>query len=106
MSKGSVVMNMELTAIVGVLSALFGMLFTYLAFLKNRDKDVQQSAAESAVISTKLDSINNGVENIRVDMKVEQKARMDLSERVTRVEESSKQAHKRIDELGEKVYEN
>ncbi|MED4546471.1 hypothetical protein P9262_22975, partial [Lysinibacillus sphaericus] len=61
---------------------------------------------ESAVISTKLDSINNGVENIRVDMKVEQKARMDLSERVTRVEESSKQAHKRIDELGDKVYEN
>jgi hypothetical protein len=32
-------------------------------------------------------------------MKVEQKARMDLSERVTGVEESSKQAPKRIDTL-------
>ncbi|WP_042472752.1 hypothetical protein [Bacillus ndiopicus] len=97
---------MELTAIVGVLSALIGMALTYLAFMRNRDKDVQRSAAESAVISTKLDSINVGVENIRIDMKVEQRERMELSERVTRVEESSKSAHLRINKLEGLMDEN
>lgn len=84
---------------VGIMSALFGMLLTLLAFNRNRDKDVKADAAKTAVIETKLDTISNGVESIRIDFKANEKQMDALSERVTRVEESSKQAHKRIDNL-------
>ena len=88
---------------VGIISALFGMLLTLLTFNRNRDKEVKTDAAENAVVRTKLDQIGQGVDSIRLDLKgLESNTRReitDLSEKVIRVEESSKQAHKRIDEL-------
>lgn len=78
-----------------------GLLIGFLTFNRNRDKDVKQDASESAVIRTKLDNINAGVESIRIDIKANEKRVSELSERVIRVEESSKQAHKRLDK-----YEN
>ena len=50
-------------------------------------------------ISVKLDGISHGIETIRVDLKAQEKRVSELSERLTRVEESSKQAHKRLDNL-------
>ena len=47
----------------------------------------------------KLDFINAGVESIRIDMKANEKSINNLSERMVRVEESSKQAHKRLDDI-------
>ena len=89
-----------ITAIFGAIGTVIGFLITVLTYTRNRDKDVKSKAAEQATINTKLDTINGGVESLRVDFKVEQKERAALSERVTRVEESAKQAHRRIDELG------
>ena len=83
-------------AIVGFLCTLLGTFIGFLAFSRNRDKDVKSDAADSAVIRTKLDNINSGVESIRIDIKANEKRVSELSERVIRVEESSKQAHKRI----------
>ncbi|MER1959168.1 MAG: hypothetical protein ABS942_17430 [Solibacillus sp.] len=87
------------TAVFGAIGTFIGFLITIATFTRNRDKDVRSGAAEQAIINTKLDTINGGVESLRVDFKVEQKERAALSERVTRVEESAKQAHKRIDEM-------
>lgn len=89
-----------ITAIFGAIGTVIGFLITVLTYTRNRDKDVKSKAAEQATINAKLDTINGGVESLRVDFKVEQKERAALSERVTRVEESAKQAHRRIDELG------
>ena len=89
-----------ITAIFGGIGTFVGFIITILTFTRNRDKDVKSKASEQAMINAKLDTINGGVESLRVDFKVEQKERAALSERVTRVEESAKQAHRRIDELG------
>ena len=51
------------------------------------------------MIETKLDNISNGVDNIRIDLRSNDKQVGALGERLTRVEESSKQAHKRLDNL-------
>lgn len=88
-------MTIEIT--IGVLAAAFGMLVGYLGFQRNRDTDVRSDATESAVVRTKLDAIGSGVDSIRVDMRVSDRRHADLSERVIRVEESVKQAHKRLD---------
>lgn len=89
---------------IGLICTVVGVVISYFAFTRNRDNDVKKDASENAVISTKLDTIASDVKSIRIDMKTEQLARMELSERVTRVEESSKQAHKRIDKLEEENY--
>lgn len=86
-----------MTIEIGVLIAVGSFLIGIFSFNRTRDKDVKSDASESALIKTKLDNINAGVESIRIDIKANEKRVSDLSERVIRVEESSKQAHKRID---------
>lgn len=60
---------------------------------------MRSDAKEQAIVNTKLDTINGGIESIRVDLKVEQKERAVLSERVAKVEGSVSSAHKRLDKL-------
>lgn len=80
-----------------VFCTLSGVLIGFLTFNRNRDKDVKSDASESAVIKTKLDNISSGIDSIRIDIKANEKRVSELSERVIRIEESSKQAHKRLD---------
>ncbi|MEK3887442.1 hypothetical protein [Bacillus sp. FSL K6-3431] len=84
---------------VGVIGALVGFLISYISFMRNRDKDVKNDAAATAITNTKLDHIGSGVESIRVDMKVNDKRFEKLSEQIIRVDESAKSAHKRIDSM-------
>lgn len=88
-----------LLTLIGLLCTFGGLVVGFLTFNRNRDKEVKSDASESAVIKTKLDNINEGVQSIRIDIKANEKRVSELSERVIRVEESSKQAHKRIDNL-------
>lgn len=87
---------------IGVIGAIVGMLITYLTFNRNRDRDVRSSATEDAVVRTKLDHIGSGVDSIRVEMEVSKARMSELTGTVIRVEESTKQAHKRIDSIEEK----
>ncbi|PAQ12616.1 hypothetical protein CD798_18225 [Bacillaceae bacterium SAOS 7] len=84
---------------VGFLLTAIGVLVGFLTYYRNRDKDVRSDASENAVIRTKLDAISSGIELIRADIQKNESRVESLSERVTRVEESSKQAHKRIDNI-------
>ena len=86
-------------AFVGIGCTMLGLLIGLLTFRRNRDKEVKADAAKTAVIETKLDTISNGVESIRIDLKANEKQMDVIAERVARVEESSKHAHKRMDNL-------
>jgi hypothetical protein len=83
----------------GLLCTLTGLAIGFLTFNRNRDKDVRNDASESAVIRTKLDSIGLSVDSIRIDLRASEQRWNMLSETVIRVDESTKQAHKRIDAL-------
>ncbi len=91
--------------IIGAFGTLSGFVISYLSFQRNRDREIKSraagSATESAVVRTKLDAIGQGVDSIRIDLKANEKQMVHLGERVTRVEESTKQAHKRIDNIRE-----
>jgi septal ring factor EnvC (AmiA/AmiB activator) len=92
-------MGNQTVIIIGLLCTLLGSIIGFFTFTRNRDKDVRNDASESAVIRTKLDNINAGVTAIQVDIKTNERRVSDLSERVIRVEESNKSAHKRIDAI-------
>ena len=88
-----------LTVELGILVSVLGVIIAYQTYQLNRQKDVKSDTREDAKLQTKLDYISKGVEDIRIDLKANEKQMIALGERVTRVEESSKQAHKRIDKL-------
>ncbi len=85
--------------LIGVAGTLMGFLFSYLTFQRNRDKDIKSDAKEDGVIKTKLDAIGKGVDDIRIDLKANEKQMSRMNEQIIRVDESTKSAHKRIDKL-------
>jgi chromosome segregation ATPase len=74
----------------------------YFAFRRDKDNDLRSDASELAVIKTQLSSISSGINDIRIDNKANERRLSEYGERLIRVEESSKQAHKRIDHIENK----
>jgi hypothetical protein len=83
----------------GVLIAIGGLLLSYLTYQFNKVKETKSESQQDAKIQAQLDYIGKGVDDIRIDLKANERQMVALGERVTRVEESSKQAHKRLDTL-------
>ena len=92
-----------LTAFVGGLGTLIGILINVSRFSKDRDKDLRSSASEQAVINTKLDGIGNGVDSLRIDLKHVQSEQSRIMQELARNEEKVDSAHKRIDNAFEKI---
>lgn len=82
---------------VGIAIAVGSFVIGYFTFRKNRDKDIEKDARDSAHVSAKLDHISGGVDSMRIDLKSHEHRISSINDRVIRVEESSKQAHKRLD---------
>lgn len=88
-----------MTVEIGVLIAVGGLLLSYLTYQFNKQKESKTDTRQDAKIQAQLDYIGKGVDDIRIDLKANERQMVALGERVTRVEESSKQAHKRLDTL-------
>lgn len=83
----------------GVICTLLGAVLSYLSFQRNKGHDIRADTREEAETRTKLDYISKGVDDIRLDIKSQQREMQELKERVIKNEESTKSAHKRIDGL-------
>ena len=82
----------------GAGATLLGTIIGYGTFMQAQKKAIRDEGSGDGELKADISYIKRGVEDIRIDMKATEKTIGDLSERVTRVEESSKQAHKRIDD--------
>lgn len=87
---------------IGALIAFGSLIVSYLIFNFTKESAVKNETRQDAQIQAKLEYIGKGVDDIRIDLKANERQIGALGERVTRVEESSKQAHKRIDTLEKK----
>lgn len=88
---------MSIEVQVGIICGILGILIGFLTYNRTRDNDVRSDASKNAVIETKLDNISQSVDSIRIDFKANEQRWNNLSETVIRIDESTKQAHKRID---------
>ncbi|MRG87014.1 hypothetical protein [Salinibacillus xinjiangensis] len=86
-----------MTIELGVLISILSIIVAFLGYSLKKTNTVKSDASESAELKAGLDYIKAGVDDIRIDLRANEKQIGDLNERVTRVEESSKQAHKRLD---------
>lgn len=66
---------------------------------RNAKKDTQAEQAEQTTIIVKLETIATGITEIKNDMRSVKNDVQEHDRRITRLEESRKQAHKRLDDL-------
>ena len=95
--------QITIISVITAVSALGGAAFGYLGFLGNARKDF--FSAGSAKGSQEADTayIKRRVDDILLEQKDTNKSINVLAERVTRVEESTKAAHQRIEQIEEKL---
>lgn len=91
----------EITTITALVAAVSGVVLGWVTRTSAFKKDVAQEAGSGAVLRTDVEYIKRGVDDIRADVRQQGQRTDALSERVTRVEESTKQAHKRLDKIEE-----
>jgi hypothetical protein len=85
-----------------VLSAVFGvggLVFGIITAVRNKKTDDTKEAKEDGIILTELGYIKSGVDDIKHKQEEQEKQNLDFVRHLTAVEESTKQAHKRIDKL-------
>ena len=91
-----------LSVAIGVIAAISGMALGWSARAREEKKSAKEDGAEDAALKADVGYIKRGVDDIRVDLRAQGQRVDGLTERVTRVEESAKQAHKRLDRLDNK----
>lgn len=91
-----------LTAIISAVAAASGIFLGWSARNREIKKEIKLDATDNAVLRADMEYIKRGIDDIRVEQRALGQRFDVLSERVTRVEESAKQAHKRIDDIGRK----
>lgn len=70
-----------------------------IVFLSNRNKDTRTDAAKEARMDAKLDNINNGVSEIRLDMRAMDNRLAGAETRLTQVEGKEAEDRRRIENL-------
>lgn len=84
---------------VGAIFTIVGGVIGYLVFLRNRDKDSKAEGREDGQIMSELGYIKGGVDDLKKDMREQRTTNTQILERLTSVEASAKQAHKRLDRI-------
>lgn len=89
------------TAIISVAAALSGIALGWNGRARAIRQEAEDAAEAEAVQRADVEYIKRGVDDMKIEQKLQGQRFEAFSERLTRVEESSKQAHKRIDRLEE-----
>lgn len=90
---------MSTGAIVAIVGGIAGVVFGIVTLFRNKKQDDTQQGRESGTVLSDLGYIKAGVDEIKSEQKEQRKTNIEFITRLTAVEESTKQAHKRIDEL-------
>lgn len=90
-----------ITAIVSVAAAISGVALGWNGRARTMRQDLTQESTAAAMQRADVEYIKRGVDDMKVEQKLQRQQFEAVSERLTRVEESAKQAHKRIDRLEE-----
>lgn len=88
--------------LIGMIGVVSGVMLGWMGRSRSSKQDTVQQASSGAALRADVDYIKRGVDDTRIEIKAQGQLYNMLSERVTRLEESSKQAHKRLDRLDRK----
>ena len=92
-------MDISVTSLVTFVVAAVGVFTGISGWVVRGKKESSGIASEMTLLRSDIGHIRSGVDDIKSDMKDQKRDVRDLSERLTRVEEMSKSAHRRLDTL-------
>ena len=92
----------SIIAIATVAGVSSTVLSSYIAYSKGQKKDSYSAGNARGTLETDIAYIKHRTDDVLLEQKDTNKSINALAERVTRVEESSKSAHKRLDQIEEK----
>ena len=87
------------TTVLSVFSTVCAIVFGYIAFVRNRDKDKESNVKHDATVLTEIGYIKANTDEI----KEQRKTNTEFVTRLTDVEASAKQAHKRLDHIEKRM---
>lgn len=89
-------------AALGIAGTIFGILGAALGIRRNHRTDDREEGHQNGVILSELGYIKSGVEDIKTEQREQRKINTEIYSRLTAVEASAKQAHKRLDKMEDK----
>ena len=93
---------MTTEAIIGIFVGIAGVIFGAVTFFRNKKSDDAESGKKDGIVLTELGYIKSGVDDIKRKQEQQDERYTGVVSRLTAVEASAKQAHKRIDGLDNK----
>ena len=92
-----------LSIIIGVIGGLFAIIFGVTNWKRTQKKDNEEDGKNGGIVLTELGYIKAGIDDLKTEQREQRNINTRLSERITAVEESTKQAHKRLDRVQEQM---
>ena len=90
---------MELATIISAAAGVCGIIFGLAIFFRNKRSDDEQDGKKDGAVLTELGYIKSGVDDIKRKQEKQEQQHIEVISRLTAVEASAKQAHKRIDTI-------
>ncbi|GAE89545.1 hypothetical protein [Acetivibrio straminisolvens] len=85
--------------LIGVTGTVCGIIFGYVGYKKGLQKESSENGREAGALKSDMEYIKRRIDDVLLEQKDTNKSVNALAERVSKVEESAKQAHKRIDRI-------
>ena len=92
-------MGVDIGALTGAACAIAGAVISYLAFFRSARHDADKSGRETGAVLTELGYIKSSIDEINHKMDAQEARNYEFFSRLSAVEASAKQAHKRIDDI-------
>lgn len=90
---------METGTIISLAIAFCALLFTALSFRRTSGLDISTTAAERATMRADLQYIRQSIDDIKLENRAIQKDVTEMKAKIVEIEQSTKSAHKRLDDL-------
>jgi hypothetical protein len=91
--------GLTITAVITAAGVISGIILGWLGRARAVKLDTAAEASKDARLQADIEFIKRGVDDLRIEQRAQGKRFDDLTERLTRVEESTKSAHRRIDRI-------
>jgi len=91
--------NAEIITVIGLISTICAIIFGITTFMRNKQQDVSREERENATVLSDIGYIKSGVDDIKRRQEKQEAQYLDILTKLTSVEASAKQAHKRLDRL-------
>lgn len=85
--------------IIAVAGTISGIYLGWFGKARTAKQETREDASKDATLRTDMEYIKRGIDDVRVEQRMQGQRFDTLAERVTRVEESAKSAHHRLDRV-------